>query len=179
MLTQEVAARAICDATTEVFTTMLSDTPAAGAPFVDRSGGGTSEGVVALVGLTGEWVGTGVVTCSATLASRLSAVLLMSEPEPDEAVNEEVLDSMAEITNMIVGNVKNLLEEELGALQISIPTVVYGKNLTTRSVNEGEWYVVPFDCGGDRLEVRLCLVPSKVKQALRASFALHQAVAVN
>jgi chemotaxis protein CheX len=171
--TQQV--EAIRTATEEVFTTMLSDQVIAGEAYSERSSAGGAEGVVALVGMTGAWIGTGIVTCSATLACKLSSLLLMAE-HAGHSVDEEVLDSVAEITNMIVGNVKNLLEEQVGELNLSIPTVVYGRNLTTRSVNESEWIVVPFECEGERLEVRLCLVPNVTKHSARPGFGLAHMV---
>jgi chemotaxis protein CheX len=167
---------AICTATQEVFTTMLSDQAVAGEAYSERNASSNSEGVVALIGMTGAWIGTGIVTCPATLACKLSALLLMGE-HVGGAVNEEVLDSVAEITNMIVGNVKNLLEEQVGELNLSIPTVVYGRNLMTRSVNDGDWVVVPFACEGERLEVRLCLVPNTGKHSARPGFGLSHMVA--
>ena len=42
-------------------------------------------------------------------------------------MNEEVLDAMAQLTNMIVGSVKVELESKLGPLGLSVPTVVYGR----------------------------------------------------
>jgi chemotaxis protein CheX len=57
--------------------------------------------------------------------------------------------------------VKTQLEEELGPMGLSIPTVIYGRNFTTRSVGRSEWIVVPFECLSERVEVHLCLVPSK------------------
>jgi chemotaxis protein CheX len=172
---KQIQIEAICTATQEVFTTMLSDRAVAGEAYSERSVAGNSEGVVALIGMTGSWVGTGILTCPATLACKLSALLLMSEPA-GHAVNEEVLDSVAEIANMIIGNVKNLLEEQVGELNLSIPTVVYGRNLMTRSVNDGEWVVVPFECEGERLDVRICLVPNSGKHAARPGFGLSHMV---
>ena len=55
----------------------------------------------------------------------MGANMLMTEAS---AVNEEVLDAMAELTNMVIGNVKTKLESQLGPLGLSIPTVVYGRN---------------------------------------------------
>jgi chemotaxis protein CheX len=166
---------AIRTATQEVFTTMLSDQVIPGEPYAERSSASSSEGIVALMGMTGAWMGTGVVTCSAALACKLSSLLLMAD-EAGTTVDEEVLDSIAEITNMIIGNVKNLLEEHVGELNLSIPTVIYGRNLTTRSVNEAEWVVVPFECEGERLEVRLCLVPNTAKYSARPGFGLSHIV---
>lgn len=163
---------AVSSATLEVFTTMLSSEPAAGESYTEHNATGLNDGVVSLIGLTGTWIGTGMLTCSAKLACRLSGNLLMSDPaDVGDSVNDEVLDSLAEITNMIIGNVKNLLEAEFGELHLSIPTVVYGRNLTTHSRNDSEWAVVPFDCDGERLEVKLCLVPNKGKLAGRTGYS--------
>jgi chemotaxis protein CheX len=46
----------------------------------------------------------------------------------DSSVSEEVLDAIAEVTNMIIGHVKSSLERHLGPLGLSIPTVVFGRN---------------------------------------------------
>jgi chemotaxis protein CheX len=62
---------------------------------------------------------------------------------------------------MILGNVKTLLEEELGPMGLSIPTVIYGRNFTTRSVGKSEWTVVPFTCLGEKVEIQICLAPAK------------------
>ncbi len=56
--------------------------------------------------------------------------MLMTEAP---SVNEDVLDAVAELTNMIIGSVKTDLESQLGPLGLSIPTVVFGRNFRTRS----------------------------------------------
>jgi chemotaxis protein CheX len=81
--------------------------------------------------------------------------------QPYEAIDEEVLDAIGEVTNMVLGNVKTALEEELGPMGLSIPTVIYGRNFSTRSVAKSKWTVVPFSCEGERVEVHFCLAPSK------------------
>lgn len=65
-------------------------------------------------------------SCSPRFACQIAGALLMSPPF--EAVNEEALDGVAEVANMIVGNVKTFLEERLGSMALSIPTVVFGRN---------------------------------------------------
>ena len=102
-------------------------------------------------------MGAGRISCSAALACRLSGALLMSEYS---AVNEDVLDAMAELTNMIIGNVKSTLEEELGSMGLSIPTVIFGRNYQARSFGVKEWTVVPFHCQTDQFEVRFALMPA-------------------
>ena len=84
--------------------------------------------------------------------------MLMTETS---AVNEEVLDAVAELTNMIVGSVKTELEQHLGPLGLSIPTVVFGRNFKTKSAGTNEWTVARFHWDGELLLVKLCLAPKE------------------
>ncbi len=171
MIERETIVKAICTATEEVFSTMLGLESQAGPAGVERVPGVT-DGVVSFVGLAGNWVGTGMLACSATLACKLASHLLGSDYAPGEgAVDEEVLDAVAEITNMIVGNAKNHLETELGPMGMSIPTVIFGRNFTTRSVGNGEWTVVPFLCGAERMDVKFCLARSRKPIPVRHGFS--------
>ncbi len=144
--------------TRDVFGTMLGIELLDADAYIQESAPGPSEGVMALVGLAGQWAGSGTFSCSAASARQIAGQLLM---QPYEAIDEEVLDAIGEVTNMVLGNVKTSLEEELGPMGLSIPTVIYGRNFTTRSVAKSRWSVVPFVCMGERVEVHLCLAPSK------------------
>jgi chemotaxis protein CheX len=75
------------------------------------------------------------------------------------SVNEDVLDAVAELTNMIVGGVKTELELHLGPMGLSIPTVVYGRNFKTKGAGNTEWIVLRFQWDDDPLTVKLCLEP--------------------
>jgi chemotaxis protein CheX len=92
------------------------------------------------------------------MACRVCAAMLMTEAT---AVNEDVLDAVAELTNMIIGSVKTDLEAELGPLGLSIPTVVFGRNFKTRSAATAEWIHVRFLWDGDPLMIKMCLAPSE------------------
>ena len=157
-LDQQVLAHIVQSATHEVFTTMLSMELSPEGVFLEKTPPAPTEGVVSLIGLAGRWVGTGCLFCSGAFACRISSQMLMT---PIASVGEDVLDVMAELTNMIIGNVKTGLEDALGPMGLSIPTVVYGKNFTTRSAGDGEWTVFPFSLDGERLDVKICLAPSR------------------
>lgn len=146
----------ISHSTLEVFSTMLgvdvlplNGTTENGAPDAN-------DGVVSFIGLAGDWAGTGSVSCSAALACRICTAMLMTE---SPSVSEEVLDAVAELTNMIIGNVKTDLEAEIGPLGLSIPTVVFGRNFRTKSAGHAEWIVKPFRWEDEILTVKLCLTP--------------------
>jgi len=152
---------AVISATEAVFSTMLNLPLEPVPPHEEASDPAAFDGVVALVGVAGEWVGTGRISCSARFACQIAGALLMSEPYA--AVNEEVLDAIAEVSNMIIGNVKTFLEERLGSMVLSLPTVVFGRNYVTRSAGVLHWNVVPFRSGDEAIEVRFCLMPKSAQ----------------
>jgi chemotaxis protein CheX len=146
-------------ATREVFSMMMGMEVEAEAAYEEANSTGNVDGVVALIGLAGQWTGGGVVQCDAPLARKFYASLLMTECDPStDGISEEVLDAVAEIANMIIGNVKNAMERDLGPIGLGIPSVVYGRNFTTRSAGSN-WIVNPFVCDGGRLLVKFCLTP--------------------
>ena len=142
--------------TRRVFTTMLGTEGEGGEVSLEATTPEANDGVVALIGVAGPWTGTGCVSCSPKLACAICSRMLMTETT---SVNDEVLDAIAELTNMIIGGAKTDLETELGPLGLSIPTVIYGRNFKTKSAIHSEWVVVRFRLDDERLEIKLCLAP--------------------
>lgn len=157
MLDQELVIQAIRTATQEVFETML------GAPVdLDQNAKcDPDSGMMALVGLTGNWSGAGTLACSPALGNQVAQTMFMSEPSADPgAINDEVLDAVAELTNMVVGNIKNALEHELGPMAISIPSVIYGRNFHFKSLTGKMIAAVSFRWNSEPLELKVVLAPS-------------------
>jgi chemotaxis protein CheX len=150
---------AVLAATEDVFSTTLNLSLEQMPPREEKSDPAASDGVVALVGVAGDWMGTGRISCTAKFACELAGALRMSPPF--ESVNEDVLDAVAEVSNMIIGNVKTYLEDRFGSMALSIPTVVFGRNYQTRSPKGLQWTVVPFRSGSEIMEVRFCLIPGR------------------
>ena len=163
-LDQGKVVAAIRHAAGDVFSTMLGAELRSLDAYRQPCRPEPADGVIGMVGLTGRWTGTGSVACTGELARRISGQFLMSE---FPSVDQEVLDAMGEITNMIIGNFKNALEEEAGPLGMSIPMVVFGHNFTAGTTHSADWVVVPFTCDGGRLEVKACLSPQPEKQLHR------------
>jgi len=157
MLDQEMVIEAIRAATEEVFATMLG----AAIDFNENAKADPDGGLMALVGLTGDWSGAGTLSCSPALGNRAAAAMFMSEPAADpSAINDEVLDAVAELTNMVVGNIKNTLEQRLGPMAISIPSVIYGRNFHFRSLTGKVIASLAFSWDSEPLEVKVVLAPS-------------------
>jgi chemotaxis protein CheX len=158
MNVNSIIAESIRQSTMQVFSTMLDVEIGRGEAADENQMPQIDEGVVSFIGMAGSWVGTGSVSCSPALACRICAQMLMCEAP---AVNEEVLDALAELTNIIVGSVKTDLEQHLGPLGLSIPTVVYGRNFKTRRAGNAEWVVLRFRWDDEPLIVKLCLEPKE------------------
>jgi len=169
-------ADAICQCTRQVFSTMLGVEIGPGESSIEAAAREANDGVVALIGVAGPWTGTGSLSCSPRLACRFCSQMLMTE---SSSVDEEVLDAVAELTNMIVGGVKTELEVELGPLGISIPTVVFGKNFKTKSAIHGEWVVVRFQWENEPLELKMCLARNEKAAHLSSHASAPTACAVD
>jgi chemotaxis protein CheX len=163
-VTQADIEHAITKASREVFETML------GLPLeIDSSvmraaiEPATFDGVVALVGIAGSWTGAGHISCSPAFARKLAGALLMTAYE---SVDEDVLDAVAEVANMIVGNVKTIFEERLGPLGLTVPTVIFGRNYQTRSAGVKDWVLVRLHSGEEGMDVNFCLMPSRTQHHL-------------
>ncbi len=102
--------------------------------------------------------------------------MLMAE---HAAVNEEVLDAMGETANMIIGNVKTVLEEKLGTLVLGLPTVIYGRNYRARSSGVRDWLVTPFRCGEETMDVQFFLAPSPPRSEMAGGRHAPMAVPVD
>jgi chemotaxis protein CheX len=159
-MTHEMKVAAVREAAHSVFEMMLGVTLIDREPTREDSSPTHSEGVVSLIGLAGEWAGTGAFRCSTEMAKKLSGLLLMQE---FSSVDGEVLDAIGEITNMVLGNVKTSFEEVFGPMGLSIPTVIFGRNFMTRSVGHSEWTIVPFELDGELLEIQISLAQRKDK----------------
>jgi chemotaxis protein CheX len=153
-LRAEFIVEELCAATANVFSTMLNLHVRPEAAFIQRSSPEAQDGVEGLVGLAGNYAGIGALLCTAELACFLSSCFLQM---PITCVDEMVLDTLGELTNMVIGSFKNTLEKSTGPLSMSIPTVVYGKSITTRAMKHDQWIVVPFWINGQQLIVKACL----------------------
>lgn len=158
-ITSQDIVAAIKTATLDVFTTMLNLEVEAGQMLTEKAvAAAPASGVVSLVGLAGSWSGTGSIACTGAFACKMASSFLLAEYD---AMNDDVLDAVGEISNMIVGNVKTILEEKVGQMGLSTPTVIFGRNFQTRSSRNHEWIVVPFRVDGENMFVQLSLAPNR------------------
>jgi chemotaxis protein CheX len=170
MMDQQQVVNAVQAATQDVFSTMLGLEVVAAPHYTEVRDPGPSDGIIAVIGMAGAWVGTASICCNAAMACRISSSMLGMEYTE---VNEDVLDAMSEIANMVIGNFKTTAEVHLGPLGLSIPTVIYGLNFSARTSAKEQWIVVPFACGADSVDVKICLTPNRGLPRLTNLGAAH------
>jgi chemotaxis protein CheX len=163
MFTHDQLVEIVRTAAGDVFTTMLAVTAEPEAAYTESCAAPTSNGVISLIGLAGPLAGTGSISCTANAACWIASQLMMTEYAA---------------VNMIIGNVKTALEETCGAMGLSIPTVIYGRNFMSRTVGQQEWTIVPFTANGEKIEIHLCLAPSRDASRPRVAIVEPQTVEV-
>lgn len=100
---------------------MTGSTPVPVGASRFQVGGGD---LTVLVGLIGEHTGTMTLNCATAMALYLGSALI---GEPQDRLNEEVLDAIGEIANMVSGSFKDLMLDTKMAFQsISCPAVIIG-----------------------------------------------------
>ncbi len=139
--------------TAEVLDKMAYIKPIAGKPFAKTHG--TAYGDVSgIIGMTGDAIGSLALTFSEKCIIGIISKML---GESHQEMNKEVMDAVGELTNMISGASRKLMEKDNLKVFAAIPTVVFGKNHTVRHVLQGPSIVIPFqtECGDFVIDVCL------------------------
>lgn len=73
------------------------------------------------------------------------------------SLNKEIIDGAGEITNMIFGQAKIVLNDKGYGIKTAIPSVVSGKNHTLQALTKGPVVLVPFSSNAGDFFVEICL----------------------
>lgn len=112
---------AFLQATTDVFSTMLKEAVVSG-PVLQCDQMLASHDVSGIIGLSGGLSGDVIVSFDERVAILATAAMLGSEPAE---LDNDVVDAVGELTNMIAGAAKGILERH--NMSIALPTVILGK----------------------------------------------------
>ena len=139
--------------TAEVLFKMANIKPVAGKPFAKISDKAYGD-VSGIIGMTGDAIGSLAITFSEQCIIGIISKML---GESHKEMNREVMDAVGEITNMISGASRKLMEKDNLKVFAAIPTVVFGKSHTVRHVIQGPSIVIPFktECGDFVIDVCL------------------------
>jgi chemotaxis protein CheX len=126
----------------DLFGTMLSAGIRRGEPVVSKEAPGHLD-VVAMIGISGEVQGSVALGMPAQTAMKMTSALLgMTIEELDSTTT----DGIAELVNIIAGSAKAKLGETSSEpLQLSLPNVVRGKELTIGCPSQAIWLDIPYE----------------------------------
>jgi chemotaxis protein CheX len=132
MVGQEIFAEALIAGMAEVFETMMFMSVEECNEMYEAIEG---EALLSTITFKGAVEGCLGVSCNVNCAQTIARNMLGSDSGETISV-EEVVDAMGEVANMVLGAVKARLADPVGDIQVSIPTVVSGKELIN-SLGEG------------------------------------------
>ena len=125
MVTTVALKDVLVDSAKEVFETMVFMTLAESDP---AEAGLSDVTLLGSITFKGDMEGCLGVCCDEVCARTIAANMLGMDP--DEGIAEEdVSDAMGEIANMVMGAIKSRIQDEVGTIEVSIPSVVQGREL--------------------------------------------------
>lgn len=141
------------ESTVAVLKTMAFTDAKSGKPYV-KKGSKASGDVSGIIGITGDNEGSLSISFSATCICQVVSSMF---GETITEVNEEVEDAVGEITNMISGDARRVLEAKGIVLKAAIPTVISGHGHTINHISKAPCVAIPFSTEGGEFTVELCL----------------------
>jgi len=141
------------DATLNVLGTMASTKAQAGKPYIKKDKVARGD-VTGVIGLTGE--ARGSISVSFSEKSILAIVSNMFGEEIKE-LNEEIKDAAGEITNMISGQARKILDELGRTLHGAIPSVIMGKNHALTHMTTSPIIAIPFSTDNGDFTIEVCI----------------------
>jgi len=110
-----------------------------------------------VIGLSGNAVGTVVLSMSEQVAMKAASTLLLTEYAE---ITADVLDAVGELTNMVAGRAKSQLEEL--QLSVSLPNIITGQDHDVRFPSNVTPICVPFETPWGPLTLEVGLAPVAV-----------------
>ena len=139
--------------TLEVLEKMASIKPVAGKPYVKTNDTACGD-VSGIIGMTGDAIGSLALSFSEECIIYIANNML---GESHTEMNKEVLDTAGELTNIISGAARKLMEKDDLKVFAAIPTIVYGKQHMVRHIVSGPSIVLPFQTEKGTFVIDVCL----------------------
>lgn len=139
MIEQKTYYETVLEAAKEVFETMI---------FMEIevaeevSSACDTDSLMGCITFKGNLEGCMVISLSWPCARIIARNMLALEPEAS-VTDGEVCDAIGEVANMVMGSIKSRLQDTYPVLEVSIPSVVAGKQLTGPLIEGAEKTRVP------------------------------------
>lgn len=118
-----------------------------------------SAGIATILGITGTIKGQFVIVLDEAMALKIASAILMGVPVP--SYDEVAESAVCEIGNMIGGEASKLLQGIGHVCDITVPSIVRGREMEIAFYPAAPLFVVNFDCewGPVRLILRFDNIP--------------------
>lgn len=141
----------IIESTSEIFSSMVMMEVAVNGELKD-SMEPLSNSITGVIGLAGTHKGVLAIHFPHSVAMAITGSFLGMDVEE---VNEDVEDAVGELANMLGGNVKAILSDNGRDIDLSLPSVISGKNYDFQPTKEVDRVVIPFKCDAGEFTVEL------------------------
>lgn len=141
------------EATTKVIKTMAFTDSSPGKPYL-KKGKSANGDVSGVIGLTGEAEGSLSISFSEAC---ICGIVSNMFGEQIKSLSPDVEDAVGEITNMISGDARRVLQAKGITLKAAIPTVISGKGHTINHICKGPCIAIPFTTDAGAFHVEVCL----------------------
>ena len=146
-------AKVFIAATSNILSTMANITPKADKPFVKTDNTALGD-FSAIIGVTGQHKGSICVTFTRAGAVSIAHAILGGELENPE---QDVIDTVGEITNIVSGQTRAALAEKGVVLQGSTPTIIMGEKHRITHLSRAPVMCIPFSMPEGAFTVEFCL----------------------
>lgn len=144
---------AFLEGTVNVLKTMAFIEPKPGAPYIKKDTVASGD-ISGIIGLTGGAKGSLALSFSEACILRIVSNMLGEEIT---TLNHDISDAVGEITNMVSGSARKILESGGLSVTAAIPTVVAGKNHSIIHVLAGPSIIIPFSTDAGPFVIDFCL----------------------
>jgi chemotaxis protein CheX len=143
----------VLESIVDVLTMMANVQPRAGKPVIKASSkaSGDVTGIMSMVGSNTR--GSIAITFSKPAILEICFNML---GDTKKEIDDDVLNLVGELTNMVTGKAKALLEEKGYDIGMSLPTVVSGKEHTIDHQSSAQKVLLPFNIASGKFFVELC-----------------------
>jgi chemotaxis protein CheX len=139
MITEICFEDVLLESAKEVFETMIFMTVEQCPDYIAVEG----DALLGSITFTGSIEGCMGISCSLDCSKTIACNMLAMDDD-DEVTDGEIRDAIGEIANMVMGSIKaNLLKQEIGNLDVSIPCVVSGKELSSSLGEQAQEVTMP------------------------------------
>ncbi len=139
--------------TLEVLKTMASITATPGKPCIKTSNAAAGD-ISGIIGITGDATGSLAISFTEPCICQVVNSML---GENHTTINAEIIDAVGELTNVISGAARNLMEKQGIKAFAAIPTVVHGKNHSINAIYNIPSIIIPFTTQAGPFFVDVCI----------------------